>query len=74
MARVAGVHAHLGLGRADTGVALQQPVRQVAPFHALADQRDLGGALDCHKILDEAADAIERAFLGRESGGGQEGS
>ena len=52
--------ARLGLGRAGPRVLLQQPVRVRAPAPALADERDLGGALPPHHPLDHVAERRDR--------------
>ena len=45
---VARALGDLGLRGADPRVALEQPVREVPPAHALADERDLGLGLHRH--------------------------
>src|SRR3954449_4531561 len=52
---------HLALREARPRVALEQDVREVSPLGALADQFDLGGALDCHLVLYEAGDRLRRS-------------
>ena len=54
---VARALGDLGLGGTDARVALQEPVREVPPAHALADERDLGCGLDRHLRLDPLRDA-----------------
>ena len=51
---------HLGLRQARPRVPLQEHVREIAPLRALADQRDLGLALDRHLLLDEGSDLRRR--------------
>ena len=48
---------HLGLRDARARVALEQPMREVPPPAALADQRDLGLGLDRHLLLDLRRDS-----------------
>jgi len=48
----------LGLGDTGPRVPLEQHVCEVAPFRALADQRDLCRTLDRHLVLDEGGDLL----------------
>ena len=57
---VARTLRHLRLGDADARVALEEPVREVAPADALADERDLRLRLDRHLRLDLLDDADDR--------------
>ncbi len=56
-----GAVLDLRLGDTGTRVALQQSVREVPPLAALAQQRELGLALDRHLILDDIRDRRRRS-------------
>ena len=51
---------HFALGQPGARISLQQNMREVAPLRALADQVELGRALDRHLILDEGGDLLRR--------------
>ena len=52
---------HLRLGQADARVLLEEPVREVPPLRALADERELGLRLHRHLRLDERDDTDDVA-------------
>ena len=58
---VRGALRHLRLRQADARVLLEEPVREVPPLRALADERELGLRLHGHLRLDERDDADDLA-------------
>ena len=66
---VRGPLRHLGLGQPNPRVLLEEPVREVPPLRALADERELGLRLHRHLRLDERHDADDLAPVSSDSAG-----